>query len=87
MNLITREQFEVVRVKLESSRKATRPRIHDLYDVVCAILYKERHAIPWRKLPDVFPKWRTVHEYHLQWGNERVEGGGTLLDQVLGLLK
>jgi transposase len=84
---ITREQFEAVRPLLEQHRRQTRPRLNDLYDVLCAILYRESANIAWRALPADFPKWRTVHEYHRMWTMPPVEGGPTMLEQVRAILK
>lgn len=64
---ITPEQFEPVREMLETARRRTRPRKHDLYDVLCALLYFLETGVPWRSLPRDFPPWRTVHEYFTQW--------------------
>jgi transposase len=84
---ITREQFEPVRAVLEANRKQTRPRIHDLYDVLCAILYREQARIGWRDLPrDVFPPWRTVHEYHTMWAMPPRDGGEPLMGRVKAML-
>jgi transposase len=84
---ITREQFEPVRAVLAANRKQTRPRIHDLYDVFSAILYREQNAISWRNLPsDVFPPWRTVHEYHAIWTMPPRDGGEPLLNRVKAML-
>ena len=35
---ISREQFEFIRQLLEQTRKKTKPRMVDLYDVFCAVL-------------------------------------------------
>ena len=64
---LSREQFEQVRNLLESARRRTRPRKHDLYDVFCAVLYLLETGAPWRSVPVEFPPWRTVHEYFSQW--------------------
>ncbi len=64
---ISREDFENIRVMLESARRRTRPRKHDLYDVFCAVLYFLNAGGAWRSLPPGFPPWRTVHEYYTQW--------------------
>ena len=64
---ITRAQFELVRETLENARRRTRPRKHDLYDVLCALLYFLDTGVAWRSLPRDFPPWRTVHEYFTQW--------------------
>jgi transposase len=36
---ITREQLELIKPILESARKHTKPRVIDLYEVFCAVLY------------------------------------------------
>lgn len=79
---VSREEFENVRGMLEASRKKTRPRKHDLYDVFCAVLYFLDQGGAWRSLPRDFPPWRTVHEYFTQWTMTR-EGEPTLLEQAL----
>ena len=78
---ISREQFEVIRPLLESARKRTSPRRVDLYEVFCAVLYLLRSGCQWRMLPEVFPKWRTVHSYFTMWSEPRE--GGSLLEQAL----
>lgn len=85
--IITRQQFELVRPLLEGSRRRTRPRINDLFDVLNAILYREAHRLPWRQLPTGSPPWRSVHEYHTQWTMPQPGGGQPLLDQVRDKLK
>ena len=45
---ITREQFEIIRHALESSKQAARPREIDAYDIFCAILYRKREGCRWR---------------------------------------
>ena len=36
---ISREQFEPLQATFEQSKQQTKPRVVDLYDVLCAILY------------------------------------------------
>jgi transposase len=60
---ITREQFELVRYILESTRKITSPRKYDLYDIFCIILYIVKEGCTWRGLPHDFPKWNMVYHY------------------------
>ncbi len=79
---LSRERFEAVRALLESARKKTRPRKHDLYDVFCAVLYLLARGVSWRSLPKDFPPWRTVHEYFTQWTIAR-SGANGLLEQAL----
>jgi transposase len=78
---ISREQFEVIKLLLESARRKTSPRRVDLYEVFCAVLYLLRSGCQWRMLPEEFPKWRTVHSYFAIWSEPRE--GGSLLEQAL----
>ena len=82
---ITREQFELVRGMLETARRKTRPRKHDLYDVFCAVLYFLGSGGSWRSVPADFPPWRTVHEYFTQWSAPRA-GQPSLLEEALSRL-
>lgn len=80
--MISREQFELVRPLLDNAKKRTRPRTHDLFDVLNLILYREHHKLPWRCLPPGSPPWRTLHEYHRMWTMPSRDGGDPLLVQV-----
>jgi transposase len=80
---ISRDQFETIRFLLESSRKRTKPRIVDLYEVFCAILYLLKTGCQWRLLPNDFPKWRTVHKYFQEWSRKNKTGEPSILEQVL----
>lgn len=82
---ITRAQFELVRETLETARRRTRPRKHDLYDVLCALLYFLDTGVAWRSLPRDFPPWRTVHEYFTQW-TIAPPSQASLLERVLDTL-
>lgn len=53
----------MIRPLLESSRKRTKPRTVDLYEVFCAVLYLLKSGGQWRMLASEFPKWRTVHSF------------------------
>ena len=79
---ITREQFEIIRPTLESARKKTKPRVLDLYDVFCGVLYILKSGCQWRMLPTNFPKWRTCNEYFRIW-SEKKNGEDSILDQIL----
>ena len=79
---ITREQFEIIKPILEGARKKTKPRVVDLYDVFCGVLYVLKSGCQWRMLPVNFPKWRTCHEYFRIW-SEKVDGQESILDQIL----
>ena len=79
---ITREQFEIIRPILERARKKTKPRVVDLYDVFCGVLYILKSGCQWRMLPSNFPKWRTRNEYFRIW-SERKNSEDSILDQIL----
>ena len=79
---ITREQFEIIRPILESARKKTKPRVLDLYDVFCGVLYILKSGCQWRMLPANFPKWRTCNEYFRIWSEKR-NCEDSILDQIL----
>jgi transposase len=85
MEPLTREQFEPVRTLLESARRRTRPRLHDLFDVFRAVMHFVDTGGPWRTLPPEFPPWRTVHEYYTQWTLRRFNEE-SLLEQAFQLL-
>jgi len=59
---ITRKQFIKIQPILESVRKKTRPRIIDLYDIFCGILYILKSGCQWRMLPKEFPKWELLFQ-------------------------
>ncbi len=64
---VTKEQFENIKSILENSKKKTKPRSLDLYEVFCAILYVLKSGCQWRMLPKNFPKWQTVYYYFQIW--------------------
>lgn len=64
---ISKEQFENIRSILENSKKKTKPRILNLYEVFCAVLYVLKSGCQWRMLPKDFPKWQTVYYYFQIW--------------------
>ena len=80
---ITREQFEKIKVMLESGRKKTRPRVIDLYDAFCAVLYVLKSGCQWRMLPKDFPKWRSCHHYFGIWSEKNENKTESILEQVL----
>jgi transposase len=79
---ISREQFERIKPLLESARKKTKPRVIDLYDVFCGLLYVLKSGCQWRMLPSDFPKWRTVHAYFQIW-SLKPNDESSVLEQVL----
>ncbi|MFD3536337.1 IS5 family transposase [Streptomyces sp. NPDC058664] len=42
-------------------------RVHDLREIVNAILYVNRTGIPWEYLPHDFPPFKTVYDYYAKW--------------------
>jgi len=69
---ITREQFSIIEPILLSARKRTRPRILDLYEIFCAVLYVLKTGC----------QWRSVYFYFQIW-NERVFGLPSVLEKAL----
>ena len=52
---VSREQFEKIKPLLEKARKKTKPRIVDLYEVFCGVLYILKSGCQWRMLPSPGP--------------------------------
>lgn len=45
----------------------TAARVHDLREIVNAMLYVNRTGIPWEYLPHDFPSYKTVYDYYAKW--------------------
>ena len=80
---ISRDQFEKIRSILESSRKRTAPRVVDLYDVLCGILYVLKGGIQWRMLPKDYPKWQLCYYYFRIWSEQKESGEPSVIEQIL----
>ncbi len=81
---VTREQFSRIELGLLSVRKITKPRIVDLYEFFCAILYVLKSGCQWRMLPTDFPKWSTCYSYFRKWSQKRDNGKlGSVLEDSL----
>ena len=80
---ISREQFARILPTLESARRRTKPRIVDLYDVFCGVLYLLKSGCQWRMLPADFPDWRTCYQYFRQWSEQPDPEQDSILEQVL----
>lgn len=70
---ISRKQFEKIRAILENSRKRTKPRKLDLYDVFCGVLYVLKSGCQWRMLPKNFPRWENIYYYFQTWNKKNGE--------------
>ncbi|WP_410529794.1 IS5 family transposase [Wolbachia endosymbiont (group A) of Cydia strobilella] len=75
---ISRKQFEKIRTILENSRKRTKPRKVDLYDVFCGVLYVLKSGCQWRMLPKNFPKWENIYYYFQTWNKKNGEESSLL---------
>lgn len=64
---INREQIEKIKPILDSARKCTKPRTVDRYNGFCGLSSVLKTGCQWRMLPTEYPKWRTIHEYLLNW--------------------
>lgn len=80
----SQNDFERVRPLLEGARKTTRPKIHDTYDVFCAVLFILKTDSTWRTLPDCYPPWRSVHHHFTVWTASA--GSVTVLEEALVVL-
>ena len=80
---VSQEKFEKIRPLLESSRKKTKPRVIDLYDVFCGVLYVLKSGCQWRMLPSDLPKWQTCYKYFTQWRYKENEQSKSILEEVL----
>ncbi|MFG2794919.1 IS5 family transposase [Streptomyces sp. NPDC048419] len=45
----------------------TAARVHELREIVNAILYVNRTGIPWEYLPHGFPPYKAVYDYYAKW--------------------
>ena len=79
---ITREQFEVIRGIIESAKKKTHPSNYDIYDVFCAILYREREGCRWRSLPHDYPKWKNCYYHYNEWRKAK-DGEESVFDRLM----
>jgi transposase len=70
---IDREQFNKIKPLLESARKKTRPRVVDLYDVICGISYLLKSGC----------QWRTCHYYFTLWSGKVNDSSESILEKVL----
>jgi len=79
---ITREQFNKILPILEKTKKTTKPRILDLYDIFNALLYVVTTGCQWRALPKDYPKWKSVYYYFKIW-SEKNKNNSSTLEKVL----
>jgi len=80
---VTRKQFRRIKSILESIRKKTRPRIIDLYDIFCGVLYVLKSGCQWRMLPKDYPKWQLCYYYFSLWNNKDKNSSESILETVL----
>jgi transposase len=67
---LTDEQWaliEPVLTKWREDRHSIRTPIHDLREIVNAILYVNRTGVQWDLLPHDFPPGKTVYDYYAKW--------------------
>jgi transposase len=79
---VGREQYKLLSHYLETGRKRTHPRVYDLYDIFCAVLYVLREGCRWRSLPHDFPKWQNVYKHFKIWSCKQRDGK-SILDATL----
>ncbi|MFI6056575.1 IS5 family transposase [Streptomyces violascens] len=70
--------------RAERQRRALdigRPPVHELREILNAMLYLDRTGMQWRFLPHDFPPWETVYGYFAKWEKDGVFG------QLSGMLR
>ena len=80
---ISRDQFEVIRPTLESFRRRTKPKVLDLYDIYCGILYVTKTGCQWSALPHDYPAHHTVYTCFRQWAAKPYPDQPSLLERLL----
>ena len=80
---ISREAFKEIEPLRLSGRKQTRPRVIDVYEVFCALLYILISGYQWSMLPRDFPSKSTVHYYFSIWNKKSSETEPSILEQAL----
>lgn len=80
---ISREAFKEIEPLRLSRRKQTRPRVIDVYEVFCALLYILISGCQWSMLPRDFPSKSTVHYYFSIWNKKSSETEPSILEQAL----
>ena len=80
---LTQEQFERIAPLLEQTRKKTKPRKHDLHDVINGLMYVVKSGCQWRMLPQEYPNYRSVHAYFRIWSEVPKGEVESTLDKVL----
>lgn len=80
---ISREAFKEIEPLLLSGRKQTCPRVVDVYEVFCALLYILKSGCQWSMLPRDFPAKSTVHYYFSIWNKKPSETEPSILEQAL----
>jgi len=54
------------KVRADAGLRLAAP-VHDLREIVNAVLYVNRTGIAWEYLPHDFPPWKTVYDYYAKW--------------------
>ena len=84
---VSREQYERIEPILTKVKvKKTKDRELDLYEVLCAILYRMKNGCTWRAMPHDFPKWEAVYYYFMKWTEVDKQGFSTL-DKALATIE
>jgi len=70
---LTDEEWELIADLVPSYSgpgRIGRPTKWSKRDIVNAILYVAATGCQWRALPSCYPRWNTVHRYHLTWSED-----------------
>lgn len=64
---LTDAEWTILAPLIPGPKPGSRPREHDMREILNAIFYFLRAGCPWRMLPHEFPPWSTVHWYFRAW--------------------
>jgi transposase len=64
---LSNAEWAILAPLLAPTTRRGRPRKHDLWLVLNAILYILRGGEPWRLLPHEYPPWQSVYDHFRRW--------------------
>ena len=75
------EEWSCIEPYLPTPEAPGRLRVHNLREILDAVIYVVRSGCAWRLLPREFPPWKTVHHYFRIW---HIDGTWKRLQPALG---
>jgi transposase len=80
---ITKLQFKQIENILLSTRKITKPKTVDLYEVFNGLMYLLKSGCQWNMIPREYPNYKTIFSYFKKWKETKNKQGESILEQVL----